>query len=167
MSKVRARWSMIHFLITVLAIGAAISGLVILTGMPRIIVQHWEQTSFGTEFLWYLAYFHHGGRGVGNNGDLTLKRMGSGFMELAGALFLWPCHTETTSSRWCECIGSIILLFMFAQEAMVNWTLGLEYEFQVTSVASFMALITLLHGIFSKATSNRTMSGDTNKSKKM
>jgi hypothetical protein len=159
---------LIRLLIGALATGAAVSGLVNLTGMPRMIVQHWEQTSFGTEFLWYLAYYHHGGAGR-DNGDLTLKRMGSGFMELAGALFLWPCHTATTSSRWCECTGSIILLFMFVQEAMVNWKLGLECEFMVTSIASCMALITLLHGI-STTTSNSSssnISGNTNKSKKM
>lgn len=153
----------IRFLITVLATGAAISGLVNLTGMPRMIVHHWEQTSFGTEFLWYLAYYHHGGDG--DNGDLTVKRMGSGFMELAGALFLWPCHTAKTSSRWCECIGSIILLFMFAQEAMVNWKLGLEYEFLGTSIASFMALITLLHGISTTSSSSSNISDDKNKNK--
>jgi hypothetical protein len=162
--------SLIRLLITVLAAGAAISGMVNLTGRPRAIVQHhWEQTAFGTEFLSYLADYHVGD--FASRGDhVTLKRMGSGFMELAGALFLWPCHRASTSSRLCECTGSIILLFMFVQGAMVNWRLGLEYEFLGTSMASFMALITLLHGMIfetSSKTDSSNISDDTNKSKKM
>jgi hypothetical protein len=175
MSSARATHGsrLIRLLITILATGAAISGLMNLTGRPRAIVQHhWEETRFGTEFLSYLADYHVGSRGgdvTAGFDNLTWRRMGSGFMELAGALFLWPSHTASTSSRRCECIGSIILLFMFVQGAMVNWKLGLEYEFLGTSIASFMALITLLHGIASStfSDSSSTISAHRNKTKKM
>jgi hypothetical protein len=162
MSITRTRGArLIRLLITVLAAGAAISGFMNLMGMPRTIVQHWEQTSFGTEFLWYLTAGHH----HDSSGDLTLKRMGCGAMEIAGALFLWPSHTAATSSRWSECIGSSILLFMFTQGAMINRKLGLEREFLVTSIASFLAFITLLHGISSTLSSSSNISDAKNKGK--
>lgn len=144
----------IRLLIEVLAIGAAISGVVNLTGMPPWIVQHWEQTQFGSDFMSYLDDKHHLHYGDYTYKNLTTKRMGCGAIELAGALFLWPCHhhaaaaaTSSSSFEKCECIGSSILLFMFAQGAAVNWKLGLDIEFLVTSIASLMALIILTHGL--------------------